>query len=101
MNKELIELLKEAYNAGIIYEDSKGEQMCWTEFLDTIKNKQLNLCIVNCQREQLKDKKIITLEEYTKFIYKKERNKYINKETQMIASKESISKRYYWHLKNL
>ena len=56
MNKELIELLKEAYNAGIIYEDSKGEQMCWTDFLDTIKNKQLNLLNSSSQvKEKVQD----------------------------------------------
>jgi len=61
MNKELIELLKEAYNAGIIYEDSKGEQMCWTEFLYTIKNKQLNLLNSSLQ---LKENKIPTFEDW-------------------------------------
>ncbi len=51
--------------------------------------------------ETLKDKKAITYEQYRDFIYTKDRNKYINKETQMPTYEDEIELRYEWHLKNL
>lgn len=51
--------------------------------------------------KSLKDKKVITFEDYKRFIYKKEYHKYYNKETQMVMDEEEIELRYNYHLQNL
>jgi len=47
-----------------------------------------------------RDYAIITLEQYTRFIYRREGTGYINKETGHFMDLEDIERRYMWHLKN-
>ena len=97
--KELKKILEEEYAWGNL--DAENNKWFLDElledFLDILK-KQLTLTDVV---KSLKGKETITYEQYRDFIYTKDRNKYINKETQMPTYEDEIELRYEWHLKNL
>lgn len=53
MNKELKELLKDAFNAGVMYEATLSRACSFNSFIEDLESKQLLLSEVSQQRELL------------------------------------------------